>query len=77
MENELYKKMYYHLFNAVTDAIRCETKEEADIILKKAQITTEDLYVSGEEWIFKKIQKNKADDSLIVSSALLFVVSNT
>ena len=49
MENELYKNMYYHLFNAVTDAIRSETKEEADVILKKAQIKTEDMYVSGEE----------------------------
>ena len=49
MENELYKQMYYHLFNAVTDAIRSETKEEADVFLKKAQIKTEDMYVSGEE----------------------------
>ena len=49
MENELYKNMYYHLFNAVTDAIRSETKEEADVILKRAQITTEDMYVIGEE----------------------------
>ncbi len=47
MENELYKKMYYHLFNAVTDAIRTETKQVADEILKQAQIETEDIYVNG------------------------------
>lgn len=46
MENELYKKMYYHLFNAVTDAIRTETKSESDEILKQAQIKTEDMYIN-------------------------------
>lgn len=54
MENELYKNMYYHLFNAVTDAIRSETKEEADVILKNAQIKTEDMYVNGKEYCFMK-----------------------
>ena len=47
MENELYKKMYYHLFNAVTDAIRTETKQVADEILKQAQIETEEIYING------------------------------
>ncbi len=49
MENELYKKMYYHLFNAVTDGIRAETKQETDKILKQAQIETEEMYVNGEK----------------------------
>ena len=46
MENELYKKMYYHLFNAVTDAIRADTKMVSDEILKKAQRETEELYIN-------------------------------
>ncbi len=46
MENELYKNMYYHLFNAVTDAIRADTKPETDAILKQAQIKTEDMYIN-------------------------------
>lgn len=46
MENELFKNMYYHLFNAVTDAIRTETKSESDEILKQAQIKTEDMYIN-------------------------------
>ena len=46
MENELYKKMYYYLFNAVTDAIRADTKSETDEILKQAQIKTEDMYIN-------------------------------
>lgn len=46
MENELYKKMYYYLFNAVTDAIRADTKSETAEILKQAQIKTEDMYIN-------------------------------
>ena len=38
MENELYKKMYYHLFNAVTDAIRAKTKSETDLKKKTSGI---------------------------------------
>lgn len=49
MEKELYKKMYYHLFNAVTDAMSSGTKEEADIILRNAQIETEEIYINGGE----------------------------
>lgn len=48
MENELYKRMYYHLFNAVTDAIESETKEQSDVLLKLAQITTEEMYIECE-----------------------------
>lgn len=47
MENELYKKMYYHLFNYVTDAINSQSKEDSDIILKNAQIETEEMYMNG------------------------------
>lgn len=46
MENELYKKLYYLLFNAVTDTVRTETKSESDEILKQAQIKTEDMYIN-------------------------------
>ena len=34
-EDKIYKKMYYHLFNAVTDAINAATKSEAEFKLEK------------------------------------------
>lgn len=45
----MYKKMYFHLFNVITDAL-----EENDIkvlkeILKQGQIKTEEMYVEGDE----------------------------
>ena len=45
----MYKKMYFHLFNVITDAL-----EENDItvlkeILKQGQIETEELYIEGDE----------------------------
>ena len=45
----MYKKMYFKLFNVITDAL-----EENDItvlkeILKQGQIETEELYIEGEE----------------------------
>ena len=49
MENELYKKMYYHLFNKVTDAIESEIKEISDKILKQAQTETEEMYIGYKE----------------------------
>ena len=49
MEEELYKKMYYHLFNAVTDAINTKDPFEQIVILKQAQIDTEEMYISYEE----------------------------
>ena len=49
MEETIYKKMYYHLFNGVLDALKAETKTECDEFLKKAQIETEELYISVEE----------------------------
>lgn len=44
-EEELYKKMYYHLFNAVLDAIKAEDKATADMILMRAQTETEEMYI--------------------------------
>ncbi len=46
MENELYKKMYYHLFNAVTDAINEPNHIKRIELLKQAQIDTEEMYIS-------------------------------
>ena len=45
----MYKKMYFHLFNTITDAL-----EENDIfvlkeILKQGQIDTEEMYIDGTE----------------------------
>lgn len=45
----MYKKMYFHLFNVITDAL-----EENDInvlkeILKQGQIETEEMYINGVE----------------------------
>ncbi len=42
---EMYKKMYYKLFNAITDAIEIDDKEKADEILKNAQIETEEMFI--------------------------------
>lgn len=53
----MYKKMYFTLFNAITDATRQleRRKYQAAITtLKEAQIETEDMFVdmciSAEEW---------------------------
>ncbi len=42
----IYKKMYYHLFNAVTDAIYEQNHIKRIEILKQAQIDTEEMYIS-------------------------------
>ena len=45
-----YKKMYFHLFNAITDALRMiETQDysRAQIILMLAQQQTEELYIES------------------------------
>nr|WP_326186494.1 hypothetical protein [uncultured Oscillibacter sp.] len=48
----MYKKMYYHLFNAITEAmghiLRMEYSE-AYGILARAQAEAEELYLAGEE----------------------------
>ena len=46
MENELYKKMYYHLFNVITDAINESNHIKRIEILKQWQIDTEEMYIS-------------------------------
>ncbi len=51
MENELYKKMYLHLFNAVTDAINEPNHIKRVEMLKQAQIDTEEMYISVPEVI--------------------------
>ena len=45
----MYRKMYFHLFNVITDAL-----EENDInvlkeILKQGQIETEEMFIEGNE----------------------------
>lgn len=47
----MYKKTYYILFNAITDALRSNSKEEADEILKNAQIRTEEFIIESKEEI--------------------------
>ena len=47
----MYKKMYFHLFNAITDALN--TLEQGNIwdakrLLMEAQCATEELYISAE-----------------------------
>lgn len=46
-----YKKMYLHIFNSVTDALRLmpENISEAAEILKQAQSFCEEMYVESED----------------------------
>ena len=46
---EMYQKMYYHLFNAVTDALEENDIEKMKKTLVKAQQETEEIYISWEE----------------------------
>lgn len=46
---DMYQKMYYHLFNAVTDAIEENNIDDVKKILIKAQQETEEIYISWEE----------------------------
>ena len=48
-ESELYKKMYYHLFNKVTDVIDICNDRTAKNLLVKAQQETEEIYISADE----------------------------
>ncbi len=45
----LYKEMYYRLFNRVTTALRENDVESIKLILKNAQIETEEMYIKGDE----------------------------
>lgn len=45
-----YKKMYYHLFNAITDALRLMEEQDpsrAQLILMLAQQQTEEMYIES------------------------------
>ena len=47
-----YKKMYFHLFNAITDALQKLNEQEylhAQDILKEAQCWGEDQYIEAED----------------------------
>ncbi len=46
---DLYKQMYYKLFNRVTTALGEEDVESIKMILKNAQIETEEMYIAGDE----------------------------
>ncbi len=46
-ELELYKKMYYMIFNAVTDVIEITDNDISKHILIKAQQDAEEIYVNG------------------------------
>ena len=48
---EMYQKMYYHLFNAITDALEENDIEKMKKILVKAQQEAEEIYISWEEKI--------------------------
>ncbi len=45
----MYKKMYYHLFNKITDAIEFSSETVVKEILKQAQIETEEMYINATE----------------------------
>lgn len=45
----MYKKMYYHLFNAVSDALEALAQKnygQAETLLKTAQQASEEVYLS-------------------------------
>ena len=49
---EIYKKMYYRLFNAITDALAALEQQNfgtAAEILRQAQIDSEELYLDAED----------------------------
>lgn len=48
----MYKKMYFHLFNAITDALGALEKGniwDAKRLLMEAQCATEEMYISAED----------------------------
>ena len=49
---EIYKKMYYRLFNGVTDALSALAQQNfgaAADILRQAQIDSEELFLDGSD----------------------------
>lgn len=45
----MYKKMYFRLFNTITDALEENDIEKMREIFKNGQIETEEMYINGEE----------------------------
>ncbi len=45
----MYKEMYFHLFNVITDALEENNINVLKEILKQGQIETEELYIEGNE----------------------------
>ncbi len=45
----LYKKMYFNLFNSITDALEETDVEKIKQILIQAQIKTEEMYIDSDE----------------------------
>ena len=45
----LYKKMYYHLFNVITDALDENNEDDIKRLLIKGQQETEEIYISSTE----------------------------
>ena len=43
---DVYKKMYYHLFNAKTDILETDVDDFTREKLKQAQIDTEEIFIS-------------------------------
>ena len=43
----MYKKMYYHLFNVILDALKTDDTEKMKQILIKGQQETEEMYISA------------------------------
>ncbi len=63
-ESCLYKRMYFYLFNRITDALEYKTIEEIKESLMKAQCETEEIYIEKEaefpeNEIFKMIEDNE------------------
>ena len=46
---DMYQKMYYHLFNAVTDSLEENDVDIIKSLLIKAQQETEEIYISWNE----------------------------
>ena len=51
-EMEIYKKMYYRLFNSITDALAALEQQNFGAtaeILRQAQIDSEEIYLDAED----------------------------
>ena len=45
----MFKKMYFRLFNIITDALEENDIEKMREILKNGQIETEEMHINGDE----------------------------